>query len=451
MDAVGAQEDCDAVLGLRPARIGGDGTEQKGGDEIEDRQRQDDPDDLRADLGCPSHAAQLITTNSVEKLLSLASADGLPQPCSVSFQPSFPPPFDVLEAIWRAGVESCLPDQFLPAVLPDPPAGRTILLALGKAALPMARIVERDWTRPLTGLAVTRHGSGEALRQIQVATASHPVPDASSVDAAERLLALAEGAGAEDLVLVLLSGGASSLACLPAEGLALDEKQRLTADLLRSGAPIGEVNIVRRHLSRFKGGRLALAAAPARLVTLAVSDVVGDAPRDIGSGPTAADPTTIEEAKAILARYGIAPPAAGWSESAKDVPGEYRVIASGRLAMDAAAAKARMLGYRPILIECEGEARNVAEVHAARILAAPPGTALITGGELTVTVSGAGRGGPNQEYALAAAVALAGHNDMFRACRRYGRAGRLRRRGGRLLRWRYGASRAGSGGGARRQ
>lgn len=325
---------------------------------------------------------------------------------------AFPPPRDDLESIWRAGVARCLPRHFLPAALPEPPSGRTILLALGKGSVPMAGIVEERWSGPLVGLAVSRHGEGAALRRIDVATAAHPVPDRSSVAAAERLLALAGGARADDLVLVLLSGGASSLACLPADGLGLEEKTRLTADLLRSGAPIGEINTVRRHLSRFKGGRLALAAAPARLVTLAVSDVVGDAPHDIGSGPTAADPTSIDDAKAILARRGIEPPAAGWSESAKTVPGEFRLIASGRLALDAAAERARALGYAPVLLECEGEAQEVGRVHAARILAARPGTALITGGELTVTVRGEGRGGPNQEYALAAAIAIAGRDDI---------------------------------------
>lgn len=313
-----------------------------------------------------------------------------------------------LEAIWRAGVAACLPDHVVPRHLPEPPKGRTILLAVGKAAVPMARTVEETWKGPLTGLAVTRHGARAPLERIEVVEAGHPVPDAASVGAAERLLALAREAGSNDLVLVLLSGGASALACLPGPGLDLAEKQRVTSALLRSGAPIGEINCVRRHLSRFKGGRLALAAAPARLVTLAISDVLGDAPEDIGSGPTVADRTTVADAQAVLRRYRIPPPEHGWSETPKEVPGEYRIVARGRDALDAAAAEAERLGYRRHLTECGGEARDVARVHAALAFAAAPGTALISGGELTVTVTGSGSGGPNQEYALAAAVALRG-------------------------------------------
>jgi glycerate 2-kinase len=317
-----------------------------------------------------------------------------------------------LEAIWRAGLEACLPARVLPQHLPAPPPGRTILLALGKAAVPMARIVEARWTGPLSGLAVAPHGSEGALRRIETIGAAHPVPDESSVAAAGRLLALAEGAGQDDLVLVLLSGGASSLACLPGEGLTLAEKQRLTGALLRSGASVGEINGVRRHLSRFKGGRLALAAAPARLVTLAISDVVGDRPEDIGSGPTAGDPTGVEAARAILERYRIAAPERGWAETPDFVPGAWRLVARSSDAVEAAATKARRLGYRVRRLECEGEAREVGRAHAALALAAAPGTALISGGELTVTVRGGGRGGPNQEYALAAALALEGRPDI---------------------------------------
>ncbi len=317
-----------------------------------------------------------------------------------------------LEAIWRAGVEACLPERVLPPHLPPAPAGRTILLALGKAAAEMAAAVEARWDAPLSGLAVTRRGSEIALPRIEMIGSAHPVPDESSVAAAERLLALAREAGPDDLVLVLLSGGASALACLPGDGLGLVEKQRLTADLLRSGADVREINCVRRHLSRFKGGRLALAAAPARLLTLAISDVVGDSPEDIGSGPTAADPTGLGEARAILAHYRIEAPERGWSETPGTVPGEWRLVASGADALAAAAAEARRLGYQVRLVECEGEAREVGRDHAGLAARAAPGTALISGGELTVTMRGSGRGGPNQEYALAAALALAGRPDL---------------------------------------
>lgn len=313
-----------------------------------------------------------------------------------------------LEAIWRAGVAACLPERVVPPHLPAPPKGRLFLLALGKAAVPMARAAERRWDGPLTGLAVTRRGAGGPLDRVAVVEASHPVPDESSVAAAERLLGLAGEAGPDDLVLVLLSGGASALACLPGAGLGLAEKRRVTAALLKSGAAIGEINCVRRHLSRFKGGRLALAAAPARLVTLAISDVLGDAPEDIGSGPTVADASTIADAQAVLRRYGIPVPECGWSETPDAVPGEYCIVARGRDALAAAAAEAKRLGYAPQVVECAGEAREVGRAHAASALAAAPGTALISGGELTVTVTGAGTGGPNREYALAAAIALRG-------------------------------------------
>lgn len=317
-----------------------------------------------------------------------------------------------LEAIWRAGMAACLPERVLPRHLPAPPLGLAIVLALGKAAVPMAMSVEAQWAGALCGLAVAPHGSAGRLERIEFLSAAHPVPDSSSVAAAERLLALAGAAKEGDLVLVLLSGGASSLACLPGEGLELGEKQSLTRALLRSGATVREINCVRRHLSRFKGGRLALAASPARLVTLAISDVVGDLPQDIGSGPTVADPSTLAEARAILAGYGIPAPELGWSETPGQVPGEWRLIASAATALEAAAAKARRLGYKVRLLECEGEARDVGREHAALALASEPGTALISGGELTVTVKGAGRGGPNQEYALAAALALEGRDGI---------------------------------------
>jgi glycerate 2-kinase len=310
-----------------------------------------------------------------------------------------------LETIWRAGVEACFPARLLPPHLPEPPKGRTILLALGKAAIPMARVVEERWRGPLEGLAITQHRSGSPLGRIETLIAGHPVPDRASVTAAERLMRLAADAGPDDLVLVMLSGGASALACLPGEGLTLDAKRKLTADLLRSGADIGEINCVRRHLSRIKGGRLALAAGPAKLVTLAISDVLRDRPEDIGSGPTAADPSTLDEAKAVLREYGIEPPEEGWSESAKSVPGDYRIVGRGRDALAAAGAAAERLGYRPRLIECAGEARDVGREHGRLARAMAPGEALISGGELTVTVTGEGRGGPNQEYALAAALA----------------------------------------------
>ena len=313
-----------------------------------------------------------------------------------------------LERIFRAGVAACHPTRVLPPHLPEPPAGETILLAVGKAAAAMAEVAEARYQTALRGVAVAPHGAEAELDRIELRHAAHPVPDEHSVAAAERLLALAKGAGPNDLLLVLLSGGASSLACLPGEGLSLAEKQALTRDLLDSGAAIAEINCVRRHLSRIKGGRLALAAARGRLLTLAISDVVGDSAQEIGSGPTVPDSTTLEDAKAILERCGIEPPARGWSETPKRLASGFRIVARNADALAAAAEEASRLGYRPVVLgDCEGEAREIGRRHAEQAIVSPPGTALISGGELTVAVRGGGRGGPNHEYALAAAAGLA--------------------------------------------
>jgi glycerate 2-kinase len=315
---------------------------------------------------------------------------------------------DHLVQMFQAGIAACHPRRVLPAHLPEAGLGRTIVLAIGKAAGEMAMVAEAH-CRDATGVAVVPHGTEADLRRIELLHAGHPVPDQASVAAAERLLALAGEAKADDLVLVLLSGGASALACLPVEGMTLADKQALTATLLRSGAPIADINCIRRHVSRIKGGRLALAAAPARLVTLAISDVTGR-PEDIGSGPTLPDPTTVEDARAILARHRLEAPL---SETPKQVDGEFRIVASAEEALRALSGEAQRLGYRPVMLgQCTGEARDVGRGHARMALEAPPGTALISGGELTVTVTGAGRGGPNTEYALAASLALAGRDDV---------------------------------------
>ena len=298
--------------------------------------------------------------------------------------------------MFQAGIDACHPRNVLPAHLPD--VERPLLLALGKAAGEMAKVAEARYP-DATGIAVVPHGVEARLERIALLHAGHPLPDAASLAAAERLLA-ARG----DFVLVLLSGGASALACLPGDGLTLEDKQALTAALLRSGATIQEINCVRRHISRIKGGRLRAD------LTLAISDVVGGRPEDIGSGPTVADSTTVEDAKAILERYGLDAPL---TETAKRVAGEFRIVASGKDALDAAAREARRLGYTPVLLgECTGEAREIGRRHAEAARAAPPGSALISGGELTVTVTGPGRGGPNLEYALAAGLGLAGRPDI---------------------------------------
>jgi glycerate-2-kinase len=323
-----------------------------------------------------------------------------------------------LERLFRTGVEAALPSAVVPEAiraLTDPP---TILLAAGKGAVEMSEAALTAGVRPRAGLVVTRLGQGRSLPELEVIEAAHPTPGAASVDAARRMLALAERAGEDDHILMLLSGGASALICLPGEGLTLDAKQAVTRALLRSGAPVHEINTVRRHLSAIKGGRLAAKAWPAQVTTLAISDVVGDAPEAVGSGPTAADSTTLENAKAILARYGLADPGAGWSQSVRpDDPrlarSTYRVIASARMSLDAIRAAVEAEGYEPVSLgdDLEGEARDLGAQHAqiAREYAKRGGRyALISGGELTVKVSGDGRGGPNFEYAAALALGIEG-------------------------------------------
>jgi glycerate 2-kinase len=309
-----------------------------------------------------------------------------------------------LGQIWRAGVAACLAERVLPAHLPPPPSGRAIILAVGKAAAGMAAVAEAHFGGQAEGFAIVPHGTEATLERIALLHAGHPIPDEASMAAAEALLRLAAEAEPPDRVIALLSGGASALACLPGDGLSLAEKQALTAALLGSGAPIGEVNCVRRHLSRFKGGRLRAD------LTLAICDVPGDRPEDIGSGPTVADPTTISDARAILARRRIDAPARGWSETVKRRASDFRIVARPADAIAAAAREAERLGYRPVILGlCNGDAHATGTAHALEAMRAPPGTAFISGGELTSPVdANAGRGGRNHVYALAAASRLGG-------------------------------------------
>jgi hydroxypyruvate reductase len=343
-----------------------------------------------------------------------------------------PQPRAFLERLFRTAVAAAHPATCLPPHLPAPPAaGRLIMLAAGKAAASMTEVAERHYldgavpAERIDGIAVTRHGYGRPTRIVPVVEAGHPVPDATGLAAAERTLALADGAGASDLVLVLLSGGASANWIAPAAGLTLAEKQAVTRALLKSGASIGEINTVRKHLSRIKGGRLAARAAPARVVTLAISDVPGDDPAVIGSGPTVADPSTLADARAILTRYRLdLPPAVvrALADPRNETPkpgdpavaaGEFRLVARPADAFRAAAAAIEAAGYACVFLgeRLEGEAREVASEHAERaraLAAAGRRAAILSGGELTVTIRGNGRGGPNQEYALALALALEG-------------------------------------------
>jgi glycerate 2-kinase len=338
---------------------------------------------------------------------------------------------ELLESVFRTAVAAAHPSHCLPPNLPEPPPrGRLIVLAAGKAAGSMAQAAEQHYlghvaAARFAGIAVTRHGYGRPTRHIAMVEAGHPVPDEAGLKGTEQALALATAASADDLVLVLLSGGASANWIAPAAGISLAEKQAVTRALLRSGAPIGDMNTLRKHLSRIKGGRLARLAHPAQLVTLAISDVPGDDPWVIGSGPTVPDPTTLDDARGIVRRFGLDLPAAvaralddPRNETPK--PGDeaftgstYRIVARPADALRAAQARAIAAGYECVMLgdRLQGEAREVAAEHArlARDIGAQGRRVVIlSGGELTVTLHGHGRGGPNQEYSLALAIHLDG-------------------------------------------
>jgi len=338
-------------------------------------------------------------------------------------------PRQILRSLFDAAIESADPMVCLPPLLPPPPKGRTLILGAGKASAQMARAVEQVWQGDLSGLVVTRYGYGVPTRSIEIVEASHPVPDEAGMKAARRILDLARGLTADDLVVCLISGGGSALLALPADGVTLEDKQALNKALLRSGATIGEINCVRRHLSAIKGGRLAAACHPAKVVTLVISDVPGDNPVDIASGPTVGDPTTCADALAILKRYEIDIPAnvrdlleSGRGETVK--PGdprlantEIRMMAAPLMALEAAAERARGFGLAAHILgdDIEGEAKDVGKVMAgiARLTARrgkpfTPPCVLLSGGETTVTVRGSGRGGRNVEFLLSLGLALAG-------------------------------------------
>ena len=338
-----------------------------------------------------------------------------------------------LEMIFKAAVASADPRIVLARHLPDPPqGGRVVVVGAGKSAAVMAAAVEDAWPEvDLSGLVVTRYGHGHPTRRIEVLEASHPVPDAAGAAAARCVLAAVDGLGAQDLVLFLVSGGGSALTTLPAPGLTLDDLMAVNRALLASGATINEMNCIRRHLSAFSGGRLALAAAPARVVTLAISDVPGDDPAAIASGPTVPDPTSFAEARALVAHYRMDLPAAVTAhleQAAEETPKpgdarlgavDYRFIATPRMALEAAAQAARGFGLTPLILgdALEGEARELGKTMAGIALSAsthghplPAPCILLSGGETTVTIGaeGGGRGGRNSESLLGCAVALAG-------------------------------------------
>jgi len=339
----------------------------------------------------------------------------------------------LLRRMFDAAIASAQPALCVPPHLPTPEDvgnGRLIVIGAGKASAAMARAVEDHWSRPLSGLVVTRYGYAVPCERVEIVEASHPVPDSAGLNAAERMLDLVSGLTADDFVLCLISGGGSSLLPLPAPGITLEHKQAVNRALLRSGATIREMNCVRRHLSAIKGGRLAAACHPARVLALLISDVPGDDPIDIASGPTVADPTTCDDALAIVRRFGIELPASvravlesGRGETIK--PGDVRLarsqaqtVAAPQMALDAAAAVARRAGYAAHILgdSLEGEAREVGKVLAGIALqianrGQPFGApcVLLSGGETTVTVRGNGRGGRNVEFLLSLGIALGGH------------------------------------------
>ena len=345
---------------------------------------------------------------------------------------------ETLRALFDAALAAADPARVIAGHLPQPVAGRTVVVGAGKASAAMACALENAWPGPpgklLGGIVVTRHGHAALCRDIEIVEAAHPVPDPAGQEAARRILELARGLGPEDQLICLISGGGSALLTLPAPGLTLADKQAVTRALLRSGATIGEINTVRKHLSAIKGGRLAAAAAPARILTLAISDVPGDDPAVIASGPTVPDPTNFADAQAILGKYRIAEPPAvmahlAAAEEETPKPGDpifartrFELIASPQQALAAAAGIAHARGITPIILSdrIEGEARDVAAVHGAIALQlraghfrvgediiSPPAV-LLSGGETTVTVRGTGRGGRNSEFLLALAKTLRG-------------------------------------------
>jgi glycerate 2-kinase len=352
-----------------------------------------------------------------------------------------------LRQLFDAAVHRALPHHQLARHLPPPPKGRTLLIGAGKAGAAMVHALEAAWPAeaPLSGLVVTRYGHtpprpSNVPARVEIVEAAHPVPDEAGMRAAMRMLDMTRGLNADDLVLCLISGGGSALLSLPAEGLSLDDKQAINRQLLRSGANIQEMNCVRKHLSRIKGGRLAAACAPARVLTLAISDVPGDDPSTIASGPTVPDETTCQEAWTILKRHGIAlPPAVaqalqnGYLETPK--PGarvfqghEVRLIATPFQSLEAAATLARQQGLNTYILsdEIEGESREVGKVHAALARSVALGQStlvkpcvILSGGETTVTVSQRhegsrpGRGGRAGEFCLGLAEGLKGHSNIW--------------------------------------
>lgn len=340
----------------------------------------------------------------------------------------------LLHSMFASAIAAAQPAHCIPPYLPPPPKGRLVVIGAGKASAEMARAVAQHWTGPLEGLVVTRYGYAVPCRHIEIVEAAHPVPDSAGLEAAQRILELVRGLTADDTVLCLISGGGSSLLPLPLQGITLEDKQAINRALLASGATISEMNCVRRHLSGIKGGRLAAACHPARVVTLLISDVPGDTPCNIASGPTVGDNTTCADALDVLQRYGIQVPTqvleilqSGRGESI--APNDPRLrglqthmVATPGMALEAAARTAREAGLNAYVLgdSVEGEARDVGKVMAALALQVarhgqPFQTpcVLLSGGETTVTLRGTGRGGRNVEFLLSLGLALQGQPGVY--------------------------------------
>lgn len=343
-------------------------------------------------------------------------------------------PDTLLSGLFSAAVDVARPGHSLARHLPPRPRGRTIIIGAGKASAAMARVAEQHMDGPVTGCVVTRYGHAVPCDHIRILEAAHPVPDDAGQDAARQILELVQGLSADDLVIALISGGGSALLPLPAPGITLADKQQINKDLLRSGATISQMNVVRRHLSAIKGGHLAAACHPAKVVNLIISDVPGDNPADVASGPTVPDATSCADALDILNRYNVSVPDTvrqllenGASETVK--PDDPRMagvsttlIASSQHALMAAADAASKAGVTPVILgdAIEGEAREVATVMAAIASQArrhgqpaKPPCVLLSGGETTVTIKGDGRGGRNVEFLLALALALQGADNIY--------------------------------------
>jgi glycerate 2-kinase len=339
-------------------------------------------------------------------------------------------PRSFLESLFREAIAAADPKLCVPPHLPPAPGGRTLVVGAGKAGAAMASAVEAHWPGELSGLVITRYGHGVGCERIEIVEAAHPVPDDAGLRAAQRIAGLVAGLQADDLVMCLISGGGSALLTAPAAGLTLEDKREVNRQLLACGAPISEMNCLRKHLSSLKGGRLAAAAHPARVVSLIISDVPGDDPSIVASGPTAPDPTTRQDALAIVEKRKLKLPGAVLrflesSEAETPKPGdarlanvENRMIATPAQSLAAAARLAEQAGYSVLDLgdRVEGEAREVARDHAEIALAIAAGrhatrapAVVLSGGETTVTMRGNGRGGRNAEYALALALALDGH------------------------------------------